>query len=436
MAKSTRRDFMQQSGAGLAAATALTWTTTSRAAGANDRLRVGLIGCGGRGRYDAGVFADREDVDVVYLADPHEGRLAETARQFGSAAKPVADFRRILDDRSVDAVINATPVHWHAPGTILACEAGKHVYVEKPCSHNVREGRLMIDAARRNKRVVQHGTQVRSTSTIAEGVRLLGEGIIGDVLIAKAWNIQRRGSAGHGTPIEPPPELNYELWLGPVPEVAYHDTFFSGWNWLRRFGTGEIGNDGIHDIDYARWGLGVEGHPQFISAAGGRYEYDDTAEFPDTQHVCFEYPAPAAGGKQRMLVYEERLWSTNYPHNCDSGVEFYGTAGQMFLSRRGKCEVLLDRNQRADLDVPLKPQDTPDHVANFVAAIRGEQQANADVEIAHLTTSLCHLGNIAMRLGRSLRFDPERERFIDDAEADALLARSYRQGHWAVPKQA
>jgi len=250
-----RRDFLHQSGTAIAGAAALSWTASATAAGSNERLRVALMGCGGRGRYDAGLFDARDDTEVAYIVDPHEHRLAEAAKLFGSATG-TDDIRRVLDDRSVDAVIVATPVHWHAPAAILACEAGKHVYVEKPCSHNVREGRLLVEAAQRNNRVVQHGTQVRSTSTIREGVRLLREGLIGEVLISKAWNIQRRAGSGPGKPGQPPVELDFDLWLGPAPSTPYHSTIFEGWNWLRHFGTGEIGNDGIHDIDYARWGSG------------------------------------------------------------------------------------------------------------------------------------------------------------------------------------
>lgn len=434
MPKATRRRFMQQTGLGLAGAAALSWPLSSRSTGANERVRVGLIGCGGRGRYDAAVFDSRDDAEVAYVADPHKDRLAEAAKQFVSA-EPTGDFRRILDDKSIDAVIVATPVHWHAPATIMACDAGKHVYVEKPCSHNIREGRLMIEAARRNHCLLQHGTQVRSTSTIREGVRLLREGIIGEVLVARAWNIQRRTGSGRGTAGDPPTELDYDMWLGPVPLVPYHDNLFSGWNWFRHFGTGEIGNDGVHDIDYARWGLGVETHPAVITAAGGRYLYHNGAEFPDTQQVCFEYPADRDTDKTRMLIYEQRLWSTNYPHDCDSGAEFYGTAGQMFLSRRGKIEVLSDGNEPRPVDVPLEPQNTEDHVADLLEAIRSGRQPNAGAEIGHLTTSLCHLGNIANRLGRTLRFDPQHERFLDDHEADGMLQRSYREGHWAAPQR-
>jgi predicted dehydrogenase len=434
MASTNRREFMHTTGLGLAGAAALHWTTASaKAAGANQRLRVALMGCGGRGRYDCGLFAARDDVEIAYVCDPHQERLAEAARQFATA-RAVDDIRRVLDDPSVDAVINATPVHWHAPGSILACEAGKHVYVEKPCSHNLREGRLLVEAARRNNRVVQHGTQVRSTSTIREGVRLLADGAIGEVLMAKAWNIQRREGVGPGRECDPPAALDYELWLGPVPQVPYRDSFFGGWNWRRIFGTGEIGNDGVHDIDYARWGLGVETHPSRIAAVGGRYFFDNGAEFPDTQQVCFEYAPSGSTGHRRVLIYEERLWSNVYPHNCDSGAEFYGTEGQMFLSRRGKLEIVRGGNQRQKLDVPLIEQNTEAHVADFIDAIRSGRRANADAEVAHLTTSLCHLGNIAIQTGQTLQFDPPSERFVDAPQADTLLARTYRDNHWAVPQ--
>ena len=388
-----RRRFLQDAGLGIAGTAAVS-LASSAAQGANERLGIGLIGCGGRGRHVASTFAARDDVEIIHLADPHQQRLGAAAELF-PAARQTSDLRHVLDNNKVDAVINATPAHWHTPATLLACRAGKHVYVEKPCSHNLREGRLLVDVARQTGSVVQHGTQVRSTSTIREGIQLLQEGVIGEVLVARAWNIQRRSGRGAGQIQAPPSELDYDLWLGPVPEVPYRDTLMDGWNWSRHFGTGEIGNDGIHDLDYARWGLGVETHPTLISGAGGRFLYDNGAEFPDTQQVTFEYPA-SNGVRQRLLIYEERLWSTNYPHNCDSGVEYYGTKGQMFLSRRGKIQVLLDRNRPHSVDVPLQKQDTSAHVANFVTAVRGLSPPHAGAEVAHLTTSLCHLGNLAI----------------------------------------
>ncbi|MDP6446884.1 MAG: Gfo/Idh/MocA family oxidoreductase [Pirellulaceae bacterium] len=428
MSENNRRTFIQQAAGAGVATVALSAVSESR--GANERVRVGLIGCGGRGRGVADMFRQRNDVDLVYLADPNNGRLTQAAAQFGGKIKTTGDFREMIDGDSVDAVIVATPVHWHAPATVVCCRAGKHVYVEKPCSHNLREGRVMVEAARAHDCVVQHGTQVRSTSTMIEAVDALRNGVIGKVLTAKAWNIQRRPGAGRGANAKPPRDLDFEMWLGPVPPIEYYDGVISQWNWSRHFGTGEIGNDGIHDIEYARWGLGVDQHPQRIAGMGGRYTYHNGAEFPDTQQVCYEFAAENGSDKQ-MLIYEERLWSTNYPHNCDSGVEFYGDRGQMFLSRRGKCEVHLDRNQRKPLDIKLEAQNTNSHIADFIDAIRNKRRSNADIELGHLTTSLCHLGNIAIRLGRNLQFDHAAEQFKDDQEANSLLVRTYRDDHWA-----
>jgi predicted dehydrogenase len=208
-----------------------------------------------------------------------------------------------------------------------------------------------------------------------------------------------------------------------------------GWHWWYHFGTGDMGNDGVHDIDYARWGLGVETHPSLVSAVGGKFVWDDDQEFPDTQQVAFEYPGDGKPGSRRMLVYEQRLWSTNYPSNVDSGVEFYGASGQMFLSRRGKIAVWNERNERVDVNVKPEGQNETSHVANFLAAIRGNEPLTAEIEIGHLSASLCHLGNIATRLGRSLRFDPALEQVVNDAEAQRLVGREYR-AHWGRPKGA
>ncbi|MEO1970246.1 MAG: Gfo/Idh/MocA family oxidoreductase [Pirellulaceae bacterium] len=433
-----RRQFLQDTTAGLATTAAFTCSSPAIGATANEEVVVGLIGCGGRGSYLGGVFSNVKNVRIAWVSDADKSRLKSMEKGFnGRIPRAARDIREILDDKSVDAVIVATPDHWHAPAAILACDAGKHVYVEKPCSHNVREGRLLVDAARRNKRIVQHGTQVRSTQMMIDAVQKLREGVIGDVLVSKAWNIQRRGSIGHGRPSDPPADLDYELWLGPTPQKPYQSNrVHSGWHWWYDFGTGDMGNDGVHDIDYARWGLGVETHPERIVALGGKYFFDDDQEFPDTQQVTFEYGRNGKQDKRRMLIYEQRLWSTNYPFNVDSGVEFYGTKGKLFLSRRGKAQFLGERNQPMELNLQLQPQDAESHVANFIDAIRNGTSPNAEIEIGHLTASLCHLGNIATRLGRSLEFDPQIEQFIDDDEANRLVGRSYRDDHWATPKNA
>jgi predicted dehydrogenase len=427
-----RREFVGVSSALVAGA------ASAKAANAGDEqpVVVALIGCGGRGTGVAERFKSNAGVELAYACDPQQSRREEVAKKLG-AKEAVGDLRRVLDDKRVNAVIVATPDHWHAPAAIMACNAGKHVYVEKPCSHNIREGRLLVEAARKNDRHVQHGTQCRSTRMMIDAVKLLREGIIGTVLVSKAWNIQRRGSIGRGKPGDPPPGFDYDTWVGPATMIPYQENRVnSGWHWWYHFGTGDMGNDGVHDIDYCRWGLGVETHPSLITAGGGKYFNDDDQEFPDTQQVTFEYPGDGSVGSsatgKRMLIYEQRLWSTNYPLNVDSGVEFYGTKGQMFLSRRGKVAVWNERNQRVDIDVQPGGQDDGAHIANFIDAVRGKAKPNAEIEIGHLSTSLCHLGNIATRLGRTLRFDPEKEQIVGDEEANRLVGREYRE-HWGTP---
>jgi predicted dehydrogenase len=440
MSHTTRRTFLQQTAVGLAGAAALgsvrtAYADSERQGGASQTLRFGLIGCGGRGTHVADIFCGNENVQLAYLCDADQNRLEAAAQHFsGQAPKPVKDLRQVLDDKEVDAVLVATPDHWHSPAAILACEAGKHVYVEKPCSHNVREGRLLVEAARRKNCIVQHGTQVRSTAMMQQGVQMLREGAIGTVLASKAWNIQRRGSIGRQQPSQPPAALDYDLWVGPAPMIPYQENrTHNGWHWWHHFGTGDMGNDGVHDIDYARWGLGVETHPSEITAAGGKFFFDDDQEFPDTQQVTFVYPGDGKPGSQRMLIYEQRLWSSSYPYNVDSGAEFYGTAGIMFLSRRGKIQVRNEKNESLDVKIEPEAQNEVAHVANFIDSVRNGGKPNAEIEIGHLTASLCHLGNMATRLRRTLNFDPQSEQIVGDDEANQLVRRSYRE-HWGTPK--
>lgn len=425
MADASRRSFLKQAGLGAAVAN---WTPTLLAAGANDRIRWGVIGCGQRGRW----FFEGAD----YVCDPDKRRLAGAAEKSGvDSAHAVTDFRRILDDPSIDAVVIAAPDHWHAPAAILACTAGKHVYVEKPCSHSFREMQLLLEAARRNNVVVQHGTQQRSRPFTIEAMDMLHSGVIGDVLVAKAWNIQRRDNIGFGKPGKASAEVDYDLWVGPAEWNPFQANRFHGnWHWWYNFGTGDIGNDGAHEIDYARWGLGVDTLPSRIVGLGGKYFFDDDQQFPDTATCVFEYPKSEIATKPRQLVFEMRLWSKNYPINSDSGVEFFGTAGKMSFSKRGKMIVLDDRNKVVE-ERRAEAVESRRHLENMFSAIRNSSRPSADILEAVRSVALIHLANIAVRTGRALDFNPSTEQIVGDVEAAQLLTRKYRDGgHWAIPK--
>jgi len=436
MTESTRRSFLQHTALASAGAAAWTWNGGINAAGANDRLAIGVIGCGGQGARLASAFA--ELADIACVCDPDESRRRQLQEKV-RAKKAVADLRRVLDDKAVDAVVVATPDHWHAPAALLACEAGKHVYVEKPQSHNLHESRLLLDAARRNKVVVQHGTQSRSDPLVAGAVQMLREGVIGDVLGAKTWNVQQRGNIGHEQPSDPPAGMDYDMWVGPAEFVPFQkNRFHYDWHWWYNFGTGDIGNDGTHEIDYTRWGLGVSGLPTMVTGLGGKYFFDDDQEFPDTANCVFEWPGDGQVGSRRQMIFEMRLWSTNYPFNCDSGAEFYGTIGRMLLSKRGKVEVFGARERRIENAKPKQPPRlVTSHQADFLDAIRAGRKPNADVSEGHDSVALVHLANVAVRLGRSLKLDTKAEQILGDDEANRLLTRTYRQGgHWSVPRNA
>ena len=430
----TRRSFLAQATAG-AAASALLSSAKLRAAGANQRVRLGLVGCGNQGKAHQKALATLEDAELVYVCDVDNSRVEEAVARTG--AKPVTDLRRIFDDASIDGVIFAVPDHWHVPGALLALEAGKHVYVEKPCSYNFREGQLLGEAVRKHKKVFQHGTQSRSSRGMQQAIGLLHEGLIGDVLIAKCWNWQKRKNIGHLSPSEPPPGVDYDTWVGPAQWLPFQaNRFHYNWHWWYDFGAGGMGNDAVHELDYALWGLGVTEHPSTITGLGGIYYFDDDRQWPDTQQVTFEYPGNGSLGAKRMLIYEQRLWSTSYPYNVDSGAEYYGTKGKMFLSKRGKIEAFDGSKKRIKL--PIEPSSVKPTVAdneqNWMDCIRSGEVTNAPIEAALRTATAIHLGNISTRLERTLRFDIQKEQIIGDDQATAMLTRKYRkEGHWAVP---
>ncbi|MBI1348083.1 gfo/Idh/MocA family oxidoreductase [bacterium] len=433
MSEPTRRSFLGQS---MAVATSAFLSSAHAADSPANRVTIALIGCGGMGNNHLRSLVQRPDVHLKYLCDCDSERLAASAKavesQLRSTVQTVPDMRLILDDPEVQAVWIATPDHWHAPATLLALQAGKHVYVEKPCSHNVREGRLMLDAARSANRVVQVGTQSRSSAHIIEAMQALKSGMIGDVLIAKAWNSQLRGNIGKTEPTEPPSRLDYQSWLGPVPYRPYRKNMLPGvWRFWRDFGAGDIGNDGVHEIDIARWGLGVTTHPDTVSGLGSKFFFDDDQEFPDTYYTVAEYQTGGQPGQIRQLIYEQRDWSPYHQEGGENGNAFYGTKGQLILQKASGFKVYGPRNK-----LLLERTGAPDLVAhhtNFLECVRSGARPNGDIEEGHLSATLCHLSNITTRTRRTVRFDPKSETIVDDAEAQTMLTREYRD-HWATPR--
>jgi predicted dehydrogenase len=408
-----------------AAGLATSLGNVSRAkAAANDRVHVCIIGVRGRGSGLGTNFAGLADVQVTHICDVNEPLLDAYGRQIAEVQKkaPVAiqDLRRVLDDKSVDAIVVATPDHWHALATIWGCQAGKHVYVEKPISNNVFEGRQMIAAARRYDRVVQVGTQSRSAPHYQEIVELLRAGRIGQVRMAKAWNSQlrRRVDAVPDSPV--PSGLDWNIWQGPAPERAFNANRYTyGWRWMWDYGTGDMGNDGVHDLDIARWGLGVD-YPTEVTCSADKLVFaGDLQETPDTQVVTFKFSEPNA-----LLVYEQRLWSPYVQEGYENGVAFYGTDGYILAGRQG-WKLVEKRNQVA-IDKKVQFSDLP-HLTNFIATIKNGGKPNCDIQEGYKSTLLAHLGNLAYRVGRPLKFNPTLQECVDDPEANALLKRPGRK---------
>lgn len=436
MTTHSRRSFLKTAATGLAGVSMLKASSVARAAGANERIAVAVIGCGRQGGRHTQWVTSLPGATLAAICDPDEGHLSETAKQT-KCSTTVKDMRKIFDDRSIDAVIIATPDHWHAPAALLAMEAGKHVYLEKPCSHNVHEGRLLIEAVKRYKRVFQHGTQSHTNRGPIEAMKMLREGIIGDVLVAKAWNIQRRENIGRAKPEEPPAGFDYDLWVGPAEVVPFRkNCHHYTWHWWYDFGTGDMGNDGTHELDLAKWALGVDTHPSRITAMGDKLFFDDDQQFPDTMQVAFEYPGDGKVGSKRVLVFEQRLWSPAQPYATENGGEFYGTKGTMFFGKRGGFHVVGPDNKPLDAKVNWGGGETWSlHQLDWIECIKSGKTPASDVQTAHQTATLIHLANIGARLGRTLRFDPATERVVGDDEANAMLSRKYRAGgHWAAPK--
>jgi predicted dehydrogenase len=437
MTDTSRRQFV--AGGLASAAAALNLAVSPRraaAAPANDAVSIALIGFNGMGGFHLKTLCGRGDVRVAALCDVDErvlNRGAETVAQAG-ATKPAlsGDFRRVLDDKRVDAVVIATPHHWHCPIAIRALAAGKDVYLEKPASHVFHEGRLLVEAAKKSGRIVQHGTQMRSSDVTARAGKVLESGLLGDIKTTKAWNVQRQEPPAPRPDGAAPAGVDYDRWLGPAPKRPFNPNRFHGsWRTFRDYGNGDIGDDGAHDLDLARWALGVTTHPVRITAHGSRVDLPQgVREYPDNMFVAYQY----ADGK--VLLYEDRQWTPYGLHGVDSGNAFYGTKGYMIFSRRGFFQTFLGPKEEPGPASGTRgkvSQPAPEHMANFLTAVRSRRPANATAEIAHLSCALIHLGEIAYRTGRVLDFDPQSETFPGDPQASALLSKEYR-APWSIPE--
>ena len=431
MSHVTRRSFLAAGSAVVSGVGVIGATNVRRAsASPNERLRMAVIGVGGMGHSHVRTLVDQSDVTVACVCDVDQKQLDRASQTVQSVTgkKPErrGDFRRVLDDQTIDAIVVATPHHWHGPITIPALQAGKDVYVEKPASHVFAEGRLLVEAARKYNRVVQHGTQMRSSEVTAKAGEVLASGILGTVKMSKAWNCQRHKHRHAVADSAPPSHIDYDMWLGAAPKRPFNVNRFHGnWNWYRDYGNGDIGGDGIHDLDLARWGLGVDTHPERITAHGSHIDLEGEREFPDNMMVAYHY------GEGKVLIYEDRGWTPYGPYGFDSGNAFYGTEGFMVFSRRGYFQVYLGR-QREKGPGMRGAGGHPQHLVNFLDCVRSRQQPVAPAEVAHLSCGLAHLGEIAYRVARVLTFDAKSETIVGDDEANQFLTKQYR-APWNFP---
>jgi predicted dehydrogenase len=439
-----RREFLGTSGR-LTVGGAAAWSAlhpairTSQAAlvPASEKVNVALIGCGGMGTYNLEDFMRADEVRVAALCDVDDEHLNQTAdkveKKYGSRPKTTKDYREVLDDKSIDAVIIGTPDHWHAIPFVAACLAGKDVYCEKPVSHNILEGRAMVNAARRYKRVNQIGTQQRSGEHFQKAVKLVQDGKLGRVSLTRTWNFENESPHGMGRLADQPraPEgVDYDRWLGPAPVRPFNPRRFHGtFRWFFDYAAGMIGDWNVHLQDIIHWGMNVQA-PKSVHASGGKYTLDDLRDTPDTMVVTYEFDGPQGPFIQ---LYEMRKGNARgIAGNPGHGMQFHGTDATLYLDRDG-FEVFPEGERTAAVKSGGSDQHWP-HVQNFLACVKSREKCICDIATGHTSTVVCHLGNISMKVGRKIYWDAANEKVIDkdgrpDAEANTLLGREYRKGY-------
>lgn len=437
-----RRSFLRNLGV---ATTAASVGASINAAGANERVVIGFMGCGGRGQFLLQEFANRDDVEIRWLTDCDAGRIASASKKLETItgkppAKTSQDFRQMLDDPEVDGIVGALPDHWHALATILACQAGKDMYVEKPTAHSIWESQKMIEAARKYDRIVQVGAQNRSNEYAYAAFEHIHSEAFGDIHFARVVNSKKRGSIGHPPDSEVPEGVDYDMWLGPAPKRPFNKNHFHyAWHWFWEYSGGDIINDGVHQIDVARWMIDRD-YPNTVSSAGGKFFFDDAQETPDTHSVIWNYD-------DMTMVFEQANWApymkkTAYsvrdtdtiPDWPFSGtrIEIYGTKQMMFFSRHGGGWQCFDSDGKSAKihHGRFSPSNTA-HIANYIDCIRTRKRPNADIEKLHKSTLLCMYGNAAYRTGQTLTIDHQTEGFLEEA-GNKFVRRAYREP-WVVP---
>lgn len=408
---------------------------------ANDTVRIGCVGLNGRGMNHIQAFSGLPNVEVAALCDIDQAVMAKgiaaLARSGKKAPATYVDIRKLLEDKSIDAISIATPNHWHTLMTIWGCQAGKDVYCEKPCSHNMFESQQIVAAATKYKRIVQQGSQGRSSPAVQEAFQKIKEGLIGDVYMARGLCYKWRDTIKK-TPVEPVPAgVDYDLWTGPAPLRPFtRNRFHYNWHWLWDTGNGDIGNQGIHEVDICRWLLDVR-YPTKVHAMGGHYMFDDDQETPNTMVATYEFDS---GGKKKLMTFEVRHWMTNdeagirgaNPANNVIGNTFFGPGGYVAVETEARYATFMGRKQEPG---PAMRR-AGDHFANFIGAVRSRNVADltCPIEEGAISCTLVHLANISYRLGRSLAFDAKTMSCVGDKEANAMFTRAYRKP-FVVPEK-
>jgi predicted dehydrogenase len=435
----TRREFLDALAVGAAGlAVGTTAKSYSQIMGSNDRLNFAVIGLNGRGyAHLASLKANKSAARISHVCDVDSNILKKfadaTQREMGEAPVADTDFRKILELKDVDAITIATPDHWHAPMAIAGLQAGKHVYVEKPCSHNPAEGEMLVEAQQKYGKLVQMGTQQRSSPHTIEVVGKIREGVIGRPYYAKAWYSNVRKSIGTGKEVPVLAQLDWDLWQGPVPRRAYRDNVHPyNWHWFRIYGTGETLNNGTHEVDVCRWALGVD-YPKRVTASGGRYQFKDDWQFYDTLVTSFEYD-------DQMLSWEGKSCQGMKFYGRDRGSAIMGTTGTVVVDRGGyeiydlkgnkTSEVRAAGDKTSSADLIGRDSMTDAHFANFIAGIRKGEKLNAPISVGNVAVTMLQLSNVAWEVNRELHLDTKDGRIQNDEEAMKMWGREYEKG-WA-----